>query len=31
MEKTNLWLPRGKWGRDKFGSWNDLYTLLYIK
>ena len=21
-QKTDLWLPKGKWGRDKLRAWN---------
>ena len=30
MQKTNLWLPRGKREGDKLGDWDLIYTLLYI-
>ena len=30
-QKTNLWLPKGKGGRDKLGGWDWHITLLYIK
>uniref|UniRef100_A0A8C6D5V8 Uncharacterized protein n=1 Tax=Moschus moschiferus TaxID=68415 RepID=A0A8C6D5V8_MOSMO len=27
-QKTNLWLPGNKRGRDKLGDWIDIYTVL---
>ena len=31
-QKTSLWLPKGKVGKDKPGIWKELiHTALYIK
>ena len=30
MQKTNLWLPGGKGGRDKLGDWDGfIHTTIY--
>ena len=31
MQKANLLLPRGKWGKINWDIGTDIYTLLYIK
>ena len=31
MQKANLQLPRGKWGKINWDIGTDIYTLLYIK
>ena len=32
MQKTNVWLPRGKrWGGKNWEIWIDIYTLIYTK
>ena len=30
MQKTNLWLPGVKWGRDKLGGWDQhIHSTIY--
>ena len=31
VQKTNLWLPGGKWGGINWEIWIDIYTELCIK